>query len=695
MQTNMIARPPLLVEAAAYRMAAPADDLPAAAGQAGNVFPDRSATNVAWYLPAFAPADDPDTAFSLAAAQSGVDASGNPFNRAVLRLGIKKIQPPDVVAYAAKNPSMQLREIPLIDLSATLTTVATSAQTGAAQSTAVGATLAPGAGGDFILTVPALLGSAVIVTYENLKNGGAVLTLTATYSVWRTAVVRPIGWNPVAHPPAGPFPGEIPHPVQPIRRVPVMQLAQPVHDMQPIAAPPVATIGSEAVQAFSSAIPLGTTYAGAAYASAYTITDTSGTHAIVSAADLTSYQQPQSEFIAFTALGEVAQTYPSFAALYIGLLSRTIVAVPARYGIVRSSAGTAATCAALLDSAAGSSNACTFEFSFVLGPVVSPIELLQLTADLAANPASHDCSVTLPAQLDARVAPAVATPFQTAVSCFAGTQPQTFALSVNIADAPGSPAVANANLFIEQLTASVQPYLVGRFGIKLDDAFPQPIDVAAVLNFAVTSGSDDVRWSIDAASETLTLSNASPLDLTIGRYAIASGASIDVTASSQALPAHASANLGAVAGLAGAAPASVLVDRTLALESPLTKAAMTRYLALQVQDVQAVQYQIGVLAGGIGFAARGIASLTVVVTCDDLPQISIPALTLTALDQSAGATLQLPVQYALTALNATVACTVHGPAQQPPVTFTRTNDFIASPVLVLADGDIPGFPATP
>jgi hypothetical protein len=274
------------------------------------------------------------------------------------------------------------------------------------------------------------------------------------------------------------------------------------------------------------------------------------------------------------------------------------------------------------------------------------------------------------------------------VSCFAGTQPQTFALTVDITDAPGSPAVANANLFIEQLTASVQPYLVGRFGIKLDDAFAQPIDVAVVLNFAVTSGSDDLRWSVDPASGALTLQNASPLDLAIQRYATATGTSVGVTSLAQTLPAHASLDAGTVAG---ATPANVLVDRTIALESPLTKAAMTRYLALHVQDVQAVQYQIGVLAGGVGFAARGIASIAVDVTCDDLPQLAVPSMTLTALDRSASVTVQLPVQYALTALRATLRFTAHGTAQQAAVTFTNANDFVASPVLVLADADIPGF----
>jgi hypothetical protein len=127
----------------------------------------------------------------------------------------------------------------------------------------------------------------------------------------------------------------------------------------------------------------------------------------------------------------------------------------------------------------------------------------------------------------------------------------------------------------------------------------------------------------------------------------------------------------------------------------LTKAATARYLAFQVQDVQAVQYQLAVTAAGVSFTARGIASIKVQIALSDLPQITVPAFTLTPLDQYGSEQIALPIQYALTTLAATVSFTVEpSSAAQSPVAFTLTNDFVDQPVLVLNDSSIPNFPAT-
>src|SRR5262249_5522013 len=155
-----------------------------------------------------------------------------------------------------------------------------------------------------------------------------------------------------------------------------------------------------------------------------------------------------------------------------------------QYGIKRSSTGTAAVCQALLDSTAGSTTACKFEFSFVLGAVYSPIDLANLANDVSASAAASNCTVVLPWQLDSSRPVSLSSPYVSSISYQPGSQLRTFALSIEITDAASnSPAVANANLFIKQLTASIEPFLLGQFAIKLDDSYPDPIEVTAVLNF--------------------------------------------------------------------------------------------------------------------------------------------------------------------------------------------------------------------
>jgi hypothetical protein len=678
-------------------VAAPSDNLPDAATQSGSVFHDRTSATLAWYLPAFGIAPDPDAAFAFAASQSGVDSSGNPFNRAVLTLGLTSHLADDAAAYQRANAGVTMRAIPLDGLAVTLTIVAADPVTGAPHPTTIPGTIAVAANGAISATFSALIGTAVIVAFENLKNGGASLTISASYDVWHPPTTRPVLF-PIIRPIGGG--GEAPPQGGPIRRLPMMEMARsamsiatpaPIVRPVPQPAPVVQIPGTESVAAFTQTLAIGAGYGTPAYAAKFLVTDQSSSHVIVGPADLTSFNAPQSEFAPFTALGNVAATYPSFQALYLGALSRTIVAVPARYGVARSSTGTAASCRAVLDSAAGSTSANTFEFSFLLAPVVSPIDLVQLAADVAKNAAVHDCTVTLPVQLDPRIAATLATAFQSAVTITPGAQPGTFAVTVALTDGAGAttPAVANANLLLDHFTASVEPFLTGSFGIKLDDAYATPIQVSAVLNLSVTGGSDEIAYVVDTTSGALTVRNLSPLDLTLTRYALASSSGTTPQPLALRLAAHSTATI-VPSGLP--AWADVLIDRTLALEAPFAKTDIARYLTFDLQDIQAVAYEVGILAGGITFAARGIAQIQIAVTFADVPTITVPALTLTANDTAANTTVQLPLQYALTSLVGTLAFTVIAAnGTSPNVTFTQTNDFIASPVFVLADASIPPF----
>lgn len=683
--------PGMLTTASVSMLVAPTQSLPVAHTQSGSMFKDRFVDALTWYLPSFQLTDDVDEAFAFTATQTGVDVSGNPFNQVTLAFGMKKVLPADVATYAQQNPSAQLREIPLSGLQATLTTTAQDPQSGQLQTSTFAGTVAPASDGSLHLAFNTLLGVNAIVAYEDLQHGGAMLVLSASYDVWREL--------PAAHPlPVAPTPIAVEAPPSAAFRPGGAAVARSrfVRPMPyPLGLPstePAPTDYVQGVAPFAASLVLAAKYAGVGYTTKYTVNDGTATRVIASVNDLKNFNTRQSEFSEFTALGDISQKYPSFDRLYIGALSRTVVALPARYGILRSATGTAATCRALLDPS-GASGACKFQFAFVIAPVVSQIELLALTQDIAINPASHDCRVTLPTRLDStQPATPLATPFLTTATYAHGDQAQTFSFTVEIEDnAQAAPAVASANLFIKQLSASAEPYLAGRVRIKLDDAYEYPVEAGMVLNFNVTGGGNEIGYAISPDGSSVVLTNISPLDLNVTGYAVVADDRVSPHAFQKELPSGQSVTL-PTNGITTIT--QLLVDRTLALESPLTKVSLGRYLAFQVQDVQAVQYGLGVVASAVDFVKAGIAKLDVRIAFMDLPDIAVPTFSLTDLNRSGNVTIALPIQYAISTLVATVAFSAQLVIQQPPIQWTMRNDFIDRPVLVLQDTDIPG-PAPP
>ena len=49
---------------------------------------------------------------------------------------------------------------------------------------------------------------------------------------------------------------------------------------------------------------------------------------------------------------------------------------------------------------------------------------------------------------------------------------------------------------------------------------------------------------------------------------------------------------------------------------------MQRYVSFLTQDVQNVNYQIGVVASGVNFAVLGIAGIDVAITIPSLPHVA-------------------------------------------------------------------------
>jgi hypothetical protein len=161
--------------------------------------------------------------------------------------------------------------------------------------------------------------------------------------------------------------------------------------------PPAATIASTTAT-IAYPIALGTKYAREAYLSRYTVAVGGTTRPIVGIDDLRDYNVRQSEFRELHALGDVSQRYPSITRLFVGSLSRVIVAIPTRYVIQRTSDSCAASCQVLLDSGAGKEGA-KFQFDFLLEPDISPIDLAQLAQQIGGHDDLKDCTVTTPSFL--------------------------------------------------------------------------------------------------------------------------------------------------------------------------------------------------------------------------------------------------------------------------------------------------------
>jgi hypothetical protein len=100
--------------------AASPPSLPVAASRNGSLFTDRFDSNLHWYLPDYALVDDVDPGFAFAVRQTGQQANGQPFLVARLSLRLKKLQPGQVAQFAKSNPHAVLREIPLENPTAVL-----------------------------------------------------------------------------------------------------------------------------------------------------------------------------------------------------------------------------------------------------------------------------------------------------------------------------------------------------------------------------------------------------------------------------------------------------------------------------------------------------------------------------------------------------------------------------------------------
>jgi hypothetical protein len=418
---------------------------------------------------------------------------------------------------------------------------------------------------------------------------------------------------------------------------------------------------------------------------------------IVNANDLRGFDVHQTEFVELRALGDISTRFPSIGKLYLGVVSRLVTVIPARYVILRESGVCDARCTALVDSSPGLTAGCKFQFEFTLAADVSSIDLLLLLNELNAHPdeALHGLTLQLPRSFD--LAPAVlATSFLSSFHYIGeGIDSHTVRLSGEIKEqAGGTPAIANANLFIAQLRSAHEPFLTGAIAIRLDDVFPTAIPVPVVLNFSQTQANGPAGVSLradQATNGTIAVENNSSFDLMVSRIALFNPSGVRVAPVGQVIHASQSLPIDVAVPLVPDTPGfSLLSDCELAVDASASKDNLFKLLQFQTVDVQNTQCLISVNATAVRFAAHNIDQIDISVALSATPEISVAAMSLRKERLFDSSRVVLPFAQALVEVNAILAFDVtFADAAAPHLRFTLPNDFGRHPIFQLADDALP------
>jgi hypothetical protein len=684
--------------------------LPVAGTQSGNLLSDRNDPNLRWYLPAFTLAT-PDPAFAFAATQTSVDQSGNPFDQAVLTLSVQVQDPADVQQARAANPGLRFQQIPLDNVSASLNLPYKDAS-GADATTTVAGQLTQ-QGGTLQLAVNGLLGPAVIQAYQQLTSlAQATVTLQLNYAVWQQEVRWVWSGLTLRQPPERvmfPPTTRVGQParleaVQPARLEAVqparLEAVQPAALVTPAApairpgGPPPIRVGPggppngggsphefwfTTTATFTSTLQLGSAFSADQYRPRYTITPAGGTtRPIIDVNDLREFDVDRSEFRELTSLGDVQRRYPSLARLYYGQVTGTVIAVPVQYGIVCGSKGCAARLDAVVDPAGLSGS--RFHLTFVLAPVVDPIDFARLAHDLASVPEAQNRGLTLrlPGGLDSR-GPATLGGLAAASASYANGQEEgALLLAVDIADSGTTPAVVNVNLFLTQLTTP-GPTLFGQIGVRLDDIYTPVVNSSVILNLTSTSNTDDILVTLAGSPAVPSVTNQAPFDLHITAFADIAANVTEINIDERLASAQTLA-------LPGADPAaqSIAVSRSIPVPNPFPRQALFSYVDVHTENVQTIRHALIVNATAVDFTARQISQADIQFTLKDLPTIPVNSLTLTPAHRVDEVAVTIPIVAAITALNVTLTVTITG-TDRSQRQVELSNDFAANPIYLITD----------
>ncbi len=653
------------------------ENLPDVGTRVGNIFKDRYNSSLYWYLPGFTLTDDPDEYFKFSAKQTGVDNEGEPFHVLNLQAGLKKLVPDDVVDFKKNHASVKMREIPIDQFVITLIISFKNADIGNDESRTFPGKAIQTDEGFFQLTFNNIMGNSVIILYENLtQSGRAQISIKAEYDIWKLKKdrmqllahmdVKTHNYGVIKLIKAG----------KPriYRHIDLMKQSDSSYE--------------KSTSYLRMNVPIENKYSTGGYQLKYTITHQSSTQPIININDLADFDNRQSEFIELKTLGDLRQKYPSVQKLYMGVLSKTIVVVPREYVIFRENDNLSANCLALLDSSPLGNNRCKFEFKFILTPSIGPIEFMQLSEEIANTPDLQGFSLTLPDTLNYTEPSTIITLFKSACQVSSSSIPHCFILTVEISDEnKDSTAVGNANLFIKQLCLSKKPYISGTIHLKMDDYFEFPVVAAIVLNFQKNIGTEGVQYSIDESSERINLNNNSPFDFLIRRYAYFINDNLSIIPLDKTLKCDQTASISLPSEYT---EAQFLFEYSTLLKQNISKAKIDPYMQFLTQDVQSTQYQLAVNVAGINFDGKNIEKIKVKIGIPALPEIDIPAFSLYDLHRFNSTSILIPIQYAISSLEATLGFTIHYKnSDKPNIQISKQNDFVNRPIFVLEDQDIP------
>lgn len=275
-----------------------------------------------------------------------------------------------------------------------------------------------------------------------------------------------------------------------------------------------------------------------------------------------------------------------------------------------------------------------------------------------------------------------------------GQVPGTVAISFVVADFQSDntviPAWVTINELILQLTSNLTPPpLLGAFGLKLDDAYPEPPQASFFLALTTTTLSRDTTVTVGPSGSTptpVTVTNQSPNDLLLLRLGLTTAAGqADQDLARQVLPAGQATSISA----SQPEPTAAVVSTTLSVPSPFPRGVLQSYITVTAESVQQIEHQLTVNATAVDFAALGIASITVQIALTALPSVVVPPLILNPAGNVASATVTVPVGSTLIGLNASLAIAVVMPDGSSRGKGSATTDFMTNPIFVLTPDDLP------
>jgi hypothetical protein len=436
----------------------------------------------------------------------------------------------------------------------------------------------------------------------------------------------------------------------------------------------VRTVATETIT-----VTIGDGYSAVSYRPRYLLKKGGESRVVVTTEDLSEFDHRQSEFVELSELGQISDRYPTLRAIYLGRVSGTVIAIPARYGLIRTSDGIAAACDAVLDPSPASSG-CRFHLTFGLAPYVSPADLAGLAHDLSQHPALSTLvkRVSVPSRLAPLNPVGLANANISGLAAGNGAGSGTFLVDFDVVDGP-VPAIAAVNLLMRQLSARPVPTLIGQMSFALDDAFATPVTSTTVLAFSTTVSGDDLVI-VTGESGKYRLSNAGPVPIRVTTIiAQAKGGAPTASETHVIIPAKSIVDGPPVVG-------SILgIEASLVEPDGGFDKTIGDYMRITVTDVQQLRMTVGVNAAGA--LAGSIAKLDVTASLRGLPGVALPTMTLTAAASIQQVVWQVPLTGGLLRLPADV--TVHVTrADGSEHDVSLTHDFAEAPILTIGMEDL-------